>query len=76
MAARAGESGLSRRARLARLLSGRANTLMLLSAIPHDGSASSFASLMSLLDPTAIADPDDCTPEDFRSKGSVILRFK
>jgi hypothetical protein len=50
--------------------------MMLLSATPHDGSARSFASLMSLLDPTAISDPDDYTPEDFRSKGLVIRRFK
>ena len=76
VAARAGESGLSRRARLARLLSNRSDTLMLLSATPHDGSARSFASLMSLLDPTAISDPDHYTPEDFRSKGLVIRRFK
>jgi hypothetical protein len=38
---------------------------MLLSATPHDGSARSFASLMSLLDPTAISDPEDYTPDDF-----------
>ncbi|OWJ63526.1 helicase [Paraburkholderia caledonica] len=76
VAARAGEGGLSRRARLARLLSSRSDTLMLLSATPHDGSARSFASLMSLLDPTAIPDPDNYTPEDFRSKGLVIRRFK
>ncbi|MFT3801174.1 MAG: DEAD/DEAH box helicase [Burkholderiaceae bacterium] len=76
VAARAGESGLSRRARLARLLSSRSDTLMLLSATPHDGSARSFASLMSLLDPTAIADPDNYTPEDFSNKGLVIRRFK
>lgn len=76
VAARAGESGLSRRARLARLLSNRSDTLMLLSATPHDGSARSFASLMSLLDPTAISDPDHYTPDDFRSKGLVIRRFK
>src|SRR5690606_3793958 len=50
--------------------------LILLSATPHDGSARSFASLMSLLDPTAISDPDDYTPEDFRDKGLVIRRFK
>jgi hypothetical protein len=49
---------------------------MLLSATPHDGSARSFASLMSLLDPTAIADPDDYTPGDFQDKGLVIRRFK
>ncbi len=76
VAARAGESGLSRRARLARLLSNRSDTLILLSATPHDGSARSFASLMSLLDPTAIADPDHYTPDDFRGKGLVIRRFK
>lgn len=76
VAARAGETGLSRRARLARLLANRSDTLMLLSATPHDGSARSFASLMSLLDPTAIADPDHYTPDDFSSKGLVIRRFK
>jgi len=76
VAARAGESGLSRRARLARLLSTRSDTLVLLSATPHDGSARSFASLMSLLDPTAISDHEHYTPEDFRSKGLVIRRFK
>ena len=76
VAARASETSLSRRARLARLLATRSDTLMLLSATPHDGSARSFASLMSLLDPTAISDPDNYTPEDFRSKGLVIRRFK
>ncbi|MDO8777978.1 MAG: DEAD/DEAH box helicase [Burkholderiaceae bacterium] len=76
VAARAGESGVSRRARLARLLATRSDTLMLLSATPHDGSARSFASLMSLLDPTAISDPDDYTPDDFKNKGLVVRRFK
>ncbi len=76
VAARAGESGLSRRARLARMLASRSDTLMLLSATPHDGSARSFASLMGLLDPTAISDPDDYTPGDFQDKGLVIRRFK
>ncbi len=76
VAARARETGLSRRARLARLLATRSDSLILLSATPHDGSARSFASLMTLLDPTAISDPDDYTPEDFRDKGLVIRRFK
>lgn len=76
VAARAGETGLSRRARLAKLLATRSDTLMLLSATPHDGSARSFASLMSLLDPTAISDPDNYTPADFSGKGLVIRRFK
>ena len=76
VAARGNEDGLSRRARLARMLSGRSDTMILLSATPHDGSARSFASLMSLLDPTAISDPDDYTPEDFKDKGLVVRRFK
>lgn len=76
VAARAGEQGLSRRAKLARMLATRSDTMMLLSATPHDGSARSFASLMSLLDPTAISDPDDYTPDDFRHKGLVVRRFK
>jgi SNF2 family DNA or RNA helicase len=76
VAARAGEDSLSSRARLARLLSRRSDTLILLSATPHDGSARSFASLMSLLDPTAISDPEDYTPDDFRDKGLVVRRFK
>lgn len=76
VAARGHEDGLSRRARLARLLSGRSDTMILLSATPHDGSARSFASLMSLLDPTAISDPDDYTPEDYQHKGLVVRRFK
>jgi superfamily II DNA or RNA helicase len=76
VAARANEQGKSRRARLAEKLAGRSDTLMLLSATPHDGSARSFASLMALLDPTAISDPDDYTPGDYRDKGLVIRRFK
>jgi SNF2 family DNA or RNA helicase len=76
VAARASETGLSRRARLARLLATRSDTMILLSATPHDGSAKSFASLMSLLDPTAISDPEDYTPDDFKNKGLVVRRFK
>ena len=76
VAARANEQGKSRRARLAEKLAGRSDTLILLSATPHDGSARSFASLMALLDPTAISDPDDYTPVDYRDKGwsSAALR--
>lgn len=76
VAARGNEDGMSRRARLARMLAGRSDTMILLSATPHDGSARSFASLMSLLDPTAISDPDDYTPQDFKDKGLVVRRFK
>ena len=49
-------------------------TMIMLSATPHDGRAKSFASLMNMLDPTAIADPENYTPEDI--KGLCIRRFK
>jgi hypothetical protein len=66
----------AQRARLAKLLSTRSDTLILLSATPHDGRPESFASLMNMLDPTAIANPKDYAKEDFRDKGLVIRRFK
>ena len=66
----------SLRSRLARLLARRSDTLIMLSATPHDGRARSFASLMNMLDATAIADPDDYSKDDFRGKGLVIRRFK
>ena len=47
----------SQRSRLAERLATRSETLILLSATPHDGKPESFASLMTMLDPTAIADP-------------------
>ena len=65
----------SLRNRLARLLSRRSDTLIMLSATPHDGKARSFASLVNMLDATAIADPDHYAKEDFRP-GLVIRRFK
>lgn len=66
--------GSSQRAKLAKLLSGRSDTLIMLSATPHDGKARSFASLMNMLDPTAIANPEDYGPDDI--KGLFIRRFK
>ena len=48
----------AQRARLATLLANRSDTMIMLSATPHDGRARSFASLMNMLDPTAIADPE------------------
>ena len=64
----------AQRARLAKLLADRSDTMIMLSATPHDGRAKSFASLMNMLDPTAIADPENYTPEDI--KGLCIRRFK
>ncbi len=66
----------SLRSKLAKRLAKRSDTLIMLSATPHDGKARSFASLMNMLDPTAIGDPDDFTREDFTDKGLVIRRFK
>jgi SNF2 family DNA or RNA helicase len=64
----------SMRSRLAKLLSSRSDTLIMLSATPHDGKPKSFASLMNMLNPTAIANPEDYGPEDI--KGLFIRRFK
>jgi len=66
----------SQKSKLAKLISSRCDTLMMLSATPHDGSAKSFASLLNMLDPTAIANPNDYTLDDFKDKGLVIRRFK
>jgi superfamily II DNA/RNA helicase len=64
----------AQRSRLAKLLADRSDTMIMLSATPHDGRAKSFASLMNMLDPTAIADPENYGPEDI--KGLCIRRFK
>jgi len=69
-------SGSSQRARLARLLSTRSDTLIMLSATPHDGRAKSFASLLNMLDATAIANPENYSKDDYADKGLVIRRFK
>ncbi len=78
--ARRGEH-VAQRAKLASLLSTRSDTLIMLSATPHDGSAKSFASLMNMLDPTAIPDPDNYTEQDIKDsgddiKGLFVRRFK
>jgi ERCC4-related helicase len=64
----------SLRAKLANLLSTQSDTLLLLSATPHDGRAESFASLMKMLSPTSIANEKDYGPEDI--DGLFIRRFK
>lgn len=70
----ASRSAGSQRSKLAEDLSNRADSLILLSATPHDGRKKSFASLINLLDPTAIADPDNYGPHDIA--GLYIRRFK
>ena len=66
----------SLRSKLAKLLAGRSDTLIMLSATPHDGKPESFASLMNMLDPTAIANPKEYEYSDFADKNLVVRRFK
>lgn len=66
--------GQTLRARLAKLLADKSDTLIMLSATPHDGKAKSFASLMNMLNPTAIANPEKYTSDEI--KGLFIRRFK
>ena len=68
-----GESA-SLRAKLAERLANRSDTLILLSATPHDGRPESFASLMNMLDPTEIANESQYTKDDIRQL--YIRRFK
>lgn len=71
--ARRGEKN-SQRGKLAELLANKSDTLIMLSATPHDGKSESFASLMNMLNPTAIADPSNYGPEDI--KDLCVRRFK
>lgn len=64
----------AQRAKLAEKLSQRSDTLIMLSATPHDGKPKSFASLMKMLDPTAIADDENYTKDDI--KGLFVRRLK
>jgi superfamily II DNA or RNA helicase len=64
----------SLRSQLATRLATRSDTLILLSATPHDGRPESFASLMNMLDPTAIANESDYSKDDIRDL--YLRRFK
>ena len=64
----------SQRSKLASLLANRSDTLIMLTATPHDGKGQSVASLMNMLDPTAIADEEHYTKDDIQ--GLLIRRFK
>jgi len=64
----------SQRAELARLLSRRTDSLLLLTATPHDGSQQSFASLIEMLDPTRVPDPARLHRSDIEDL--VVRRFR
>ena len=64
----------SLRAQLAQLLSRRADSLLLLTATPHDGSQESFASLIEMLDPTRVPNPEELTRADIEDL--VVRRFR
>jgi superfamily II DNA or RNA helicase len=64
----------SQRAELAQLLSRRTDSLLLLTATPHDGSQESFASLITMLDPTRVPDPTQLHRSDIEDL--VVRRFR
>ena len=64
----------AQRAKLAQLLSRKADSLLLLTATPHDGSQESFASLIRMLDPTRVPDVTQLKREDIQDL--VVRRFR
>jgi hypothetical protein len=64
----------SARAKLAELLGDRSDTMILASATPHDGRPESFASLMNMLNPTAITNPKVYGRRTSRACSCVALR--
>lgn len=64
----------SDRNRLASLLARTCDSLIMTSATPHNGRPESFANLMNMLEPTAIADSVNYTAEDI--SGLFVRRFK
>jgi hypothetical protein len=66
--------GQSLRSRLAKLLSRKADSLLLLTATPHDGSQESFASLIEMLDPTRVPNPAELHRDDIEDL--VVRRFR
>ena len=64
----------TQRNRLASLLSKTCNSLIMTSATPHNGNPETFANLMNMMDPTAVANSKDYTKDEI--KGLFVRRFK
>ncbi|MDR2266744.1 MAG: DEAD/DEAH box helicase, partial [Christensenellaceae bacterium] len=64
----------AQRSKLAKLLATRSDILIMLTATPHDGRSESFASLIDMLDPTAIVDKSNYTKQDVENL--CIRRFR
>ncbi|MYL37368.1 helicase-related protein [Halobacillus litoralis] len=64
----------TQRNRLASLLARTCDSLILTSATPHNGKAQSFAQLINMIEPTAIADEENYTHEEI--EGLFTRRFK
>lgn len=64
----------SQRFQLANLLADKSDTMIMLSATPHDGRPESFASLMKMLNSISIANEHNYDKDDI--KGQFIRRYK
>jgi superfamily II DNA or RNA helicase len=64
----------TQRNRLASLLARTCDSLILTSATPHNGKPQSFAQLVNMIEPTAIADEENYTHEEI--EGLFTRRFK
>jgi ERCC4-related helicase len=62
--------------RLARLLSRHTDSMLLTTATPHNGKKETFGRLISLLDPSAIPDPDFKEYDKDDIKNFFLMRFK
>jgi ERCC4-related helicase len=62
--------------RLARLLSRHTDSMLLTTATPHNGKRETFGRLISLLDPSAIPDPDFKEYDKDDIKNFFLMRFK
>jgi len=62
--------------RLARLLSRHTDSMLLTTATPHNGKRETFGRLISLLDPSAIPDPDFREYDKDDIKNFFLMRFK